>query len=114
MSDRPTQANPLSPEKQKLFEQLLKQRGIAAPQAQGISRRAETGACPLSFAQQRLWFFDQLQPNSPTYNDPLAVRLVGPLDLAWLVRSVNAIVQRHEILRTTFASVAGQPVQVIA
>jgi amino acid adenylation domain-containing protein/non-ribosomal peptide synthase protein (TIGR01720 family) len=71
-------------------------------------------ALPLSFAQQRLWFIDQLQPNSPAYNIPAAVRLTGQLDLAALQRSLNDIVRRHEALRTTFVAVAGQPEQVIA
>jgi amino acid adenylation domain-containing protein len=72
------------------------------------------GALPLSFAQQRLWFLDQLQPHSPVYNVPAAVRLAGPLDLAALKRSISAIVRRHEALRTTFAILDGRPVQVIA
>ncbi|MCP4662085.1 MAG: amino acid adenylation domain-containing protein, partial [bacterium] len=71
-------------------------------------------AVPLSFAQQRLWFLDQLQPASPAYNIPSAVRVSGPLDRAVLARSLNEIVRRHEALRTSFMSVGGQPVQVIA
>ncbi|HEY0605695.1 MAG TPA: amino acid adenylation domain-containing protein, partial [Herpetosiphonaceae bacterium] len=69
---------------------------------------------PLSFAQQRLWFIDQLQPDSIAYNVPLAFRLTGALDLPALERSVNTIVARHEALRTTFPTEAGQPSQVIA
>src|SRR2546421_11554411 len=111
MSDLPTKADALSAEKLKLFEQLLKKKGIVVPQAQGIPRRAIPGPCQLSFAQQRLWFFNQLQPNSPIYNDPSAVRLVGPLDVAAIAQSLNAIVRRHEALRTTFAAVEGQPLQ---
>jgi amino acid adenylation domain-containing protein len=67
----------------------------------------------LSFAQQRLWFLDQLEPGSPVYNTPLAVRLSGRLDLDALRASLNQIIVRHEALRTTFATRAGQPVQVI-
>jgi precorrin-6B methylase 2/acyl carrier protein len=59
---------------------------------------------PLSYAQQRLWFLDQLQPASSAYNLPSALRLVGPLDLAALEQSLSAIVGRHEVLRTTFAA----------
>jgi amino acid adenylation domain-containing protein len=69
---------------------------------------------PLSFAQQRLWFLDQLQPNSAFYNLPAAVRLTGKLDVAALEQSFNAIVRRHEALRTTFTSQDGRPSQVIA
>ncbi|HEU4797248.1 MAG TPA: amino acid adenylation domain-containing protein, partial [Pyrinomonadaceae bacterium] len=67
----------------------------------------------LSFAQQRLWFLDQLQPGRADYNIPIAVRLDGPLNVAVLEQTLDAVVQRHEVLRTTFALVDGQPVQQI-
>ncbi|HEU4435170.1 MAG TPA: amino acid adenylation domain-containing protein, partial [Pyrinomonadaceae bacterium] len=69
---------------------------------------------PLSFAQQRLWFLDQLQPNSAFYNLPAAVRLTGNLNVTALEQSFNEIVRRHEALRTTFTSQDGTPLQVIA
>ncbi len=69
---------------------------------------------PLSFAQQRLWFLDQLVPNNAFYNTPAAVRLTGSLNLAALEQTFNEIVRRHEALRTTFVMVEGQPVQAIA
>ena len=69
---------------------------------------------PCSFAQQRLWFFDQLAPGSAFYNIPIAVRLKGALDEAALGRSVSEIIRRHETLRTTFSSQDGRPIQVIA
>ena len=69
---------------------------------------------PLSFSQQRLWFLDQLEPNSPLYNNPMTLRLTGPLNIVALGRSLNEVVKRHEILRTTFAVRDGKPVQVIA
>jgi hypothetical protein len=68
---------------------------------------------PLSFAQQRLWFVEQLQPNSFTYNEPVALHLFGCLNVEVLEQSINEIVRRHEILRTTFITIDGQPVQVI-
>ncbi|BDA68761.1 hypothetical protein CAL7716_029270 [Calothrix sp. PCC 7716] len=68
---------------------------------------------PLSFAQQRLWFLNQLEPNNTTYHLPFAVRLTGKLNVPALEQSLNEIVQRHEALRTTFTSVNGQPIQVI-
>ncbi|HYR06200.1 MAG TPA: amino acid adenylation domain-containing protein, partial [Longimicrobium sp.] len=72
-----------------------------------------TGALPLSFAQERLWFIDRLEPGSATYNMPTAVRLGGALDEAALERALGEIVRRHEALRTVFAAVDGSPVQVI-
>ena len=69
---------------------------------------------PLSFAQQRLWFLDQLEPNSTAYNIPAAVRIVGNLSVTVLLQSLNAIVQRHEILRTTFTAIDGKPIAIIA
>jgi amino acid adenylation domain-containing protein len=68
---------------------------------------------PLSFAQQRLWFLDQLEPGSSSYNICRAIQIRGRLDLDKLRQSLEAIVMRHEILRTTFASHDGRAVQVI-
>jgi amino acid adenylation domain-containing protein len=73
-----------------------------------------TGALPLSFAQERLWFIDRLEPGSAVYNVPVAWRLGGALDEAALERSLSEIVRRHESLRTVFREVDGSPVQVIA
>nr|QEO74665.1 condensation domain-containing protein [uncultured bacterium] len=70
-------------------------------------------AFPTSFAQQRLWFLDQLEPGSPFYNIPAAVRLKGRLDAPALERSLNEVVRRHEVLRTTFGSDGGQPLQFV-
>jgi Condensation domain len=69
---------------------------------------------PLSFAQQRLWFLQQMNPQSPAYNMPVASRLLGKLDVKALEQALNEIVQRHEILRTTFQMVDAQPMQVIS
>jgi hypothetical protein len=70
--------------------------------------------CPASFAQARLWFLDQLDLGSPVYNIPSAVTLPGNMNLEVLQWSLNEIVRRHEVLRTSFMSVDGEPVQVIA
>ncbi len=68
---------------------------------------------PLSYAQQRLWFIDQLEGTSAEYNMPEAMRLRGKLDMDALERTVHAIVERHESLRTIFTEVNGEPVQVV-
>ncbi|HEV2801511.1 MAG TPA: amino acid adenylation domain-containing protein, partial [Pyrinomonadaceae bacterium] len=68
---------------------------------------------PLSFAQQRLWFIDQLEPGNAAYNVPFAVRLSGQLNVDALNGSLNEVVRRHETLRTTFPTIDGQPVQLI-
>ena len=68
---------------------------------------------PLSFAQQGLWFINQLTPDSPTYNIPIVISLKGRVNETSLQDSLNEIIRRHEVLRTTFQVVDGQPVQVI-
>jgi len=73
-----------------------------------------SGELPASFAQQRLWFLDQLEPGQATYNLPVAVRLVGDLDRDALGRAFDELARRHESLRTTFRGVDGRPIQVIA
>jgi amino acid adenylation domain-containing protein len=68
---------------------------------------------PLSFAQERLWFIDQLVPDSSVYNLPAAVRLTGPLNVPALELTINEICRRHKSLTTTFPSIDGQPVQMV-
>jgi len=85
-----------------------------APALASFAAVVKGGGEPLSFAQQRLWFLDQLEPGNPAYNIPLAVRLTGELSPEALERSFAEVVRRHAALRTTFALEAGQPVQVIA
>ncbi|MFL6336447.1 MAG: amino acid adenylation domain-containing protein, partial [Pyrinomonadaceae bacterium] len=75
---------------------------------------ARDGLVPLSFAQQRLWFLDQMEPNSNVNNVPLAVRLTGRLDVGTLEACLTEIVRRHEVLRTTFVMVGDEPAQVFA
>jgi amino acid adenylation domain-containing protein len=69
---------------------------------------------PLSFAQQRLWLASQLTPDSSIYNDPIAVKIQGKLNIPALEKSINEIIRRHEVLRTSFITIKGQPVQSIA
>ena len=79
----------------------------------GLEGRARPERLRLSYAQQRLWFLDQLEGTSTEYNMPLALRLKGELDRGALEKTINTIVERHESLRTHFAMVEGEPVQVI-
>ena len=96
---------------QSIERELRQGAGVGAPP---IERRERVGELPLSFAQQRLWFIDQLAPGGTVYNIPLAVRLSGELKVLALEQTLNEIIRRHEVLRTSFAVVDEQPVQVIA
>ena len=68
----------------------------------------------MSFAQERLWFLDQLSAGSPVYNVPIAIRMEGRLDVAALMRALSTLVERHEALRTLFVTVDGIPSQTIS
>jgi amino acid adenylation domain-containing protein len=83
---------------------------LSLPPILSVNRDA---ALPLSFAQQRLWFLNQLEPHSAAYNIPAALRLNGALDTSALERSLSEIVRRHEALRTTFIEKDGEPTQLI-
>jgi hypothetical protein len=113
-------AKDLTPKKRELLELLLKekkQKAELAPEkttVAPISRRTVFSPAPVSFAQQRLWFIDQLTPGTPAFNIPAAVRLKGKLNISLLHKAFDEIIQRHETLRTSFASQQGTPVQVIA
>jgi amino acid adenylation domain-containing protein/FkbH-like protein/non-ribosomal peptide synthase protein (TIGR01720 family)/FkbM family methyltransferase len=97
-----------------LAESLGYQRNNRAIPKVRRGNQTESQTFPLSFAQQRLWVLAQLEPDSPFYNMFKAVRLNGRLDIKVLERSLNEIIRRHEVLRTTFKAVEGTPVQVIA
>ncbi|HYG65055.1 MAG TPA: amino acid adenylation domain-containing protein, partial [Thermoanaerobaculia bacterium] len=88
--------------------------GPEAPPLVPMPAAMRAGELPLSFAQQRLWFLDRLVPDNPFYNMFGAVRLAGPVDVPALREACREIARRHEVLRTTFPSVAGRPVQAIA
>lgn len=105
----------LSPAKQALLKQRLQGKGKQANgSAPTIPTRSGSEPLPLSFAQQRLWFLAQLEPESSAYHLPLAFHIQGPLDDRALEQSLAEIVRRHEVLRTTYPAIEGQPVQVIA
>jgi amino acid adenylation domain-containing protein len=114
MSDSIAGIANLSPEEREFLLQRLRQKRKNASPTKIKPQSRDSHTFPLSFAQQRLWFLEQLEPGSPFYNQPAAVRLTGALNLAVLEQSFNEIVRRHEILRTTFFMVEGQPVQAIA
>src|SRR5687768_15043415 len=67
-----------------------------------------------SFAQQRLWFLNQLESNSSTYHSARVIRLIGPLNIVALEQSFNELIRRHESLRTTFTLIEEQPVQAVS
>src|SRR5215470_11052009 len=104
----------LSAKRRALLEALLSEQGINSPAAERIPRRTDRGPAPLSFAQQRLWFFDQFEPGSSLYNLMAPVLFEGELDADALEKAFNQIVGRHEALRTAFDFRDGLPVQVVA
>lgn len=108
-----SKSNDLLAEKLELLEQLMAEEDLRANPV-GIPRSNRAESLPLSFAQQRLWFLAQLEPESVAYHVPMPLRLKGPLDAAALERALNEIVRRHEVLRVTFTTADGQPVQRIA
>ncbi|MEM9212761.1 MAG: amino acid adenylation domain-containing protein [Cyanobacteria bacterium P01_F01_bin.150] len=109
-------------QKRQLLAQLLekKKQGQQQKAKQADKQAAQDGRSPktsqtfpVSFAQQRLWFMDQLQPGSAAYHLPAAFRVTGQLDIAALEQSFNILIQRHEILRTRITVVDEQPVQEV-
>jgi amino acid adenylation domain-containing protein len=92
---------------------LLADRGLAAPPFEPASRRPAGGELPLSFAQQRLWFLEQLRPGTALYNVADAVSFRGALDRGALAGALSAVVRRHEALRTSFPSRRGTPRQAV-
>ncbi|MCP4658422.1 MAG: non-ribosomal peptide synthetase, partial [bacterium] len=91
---------------------LRREEGLEAPPICPRDQRNRDTA-PLSFAQQRLWFIDRFDPDSALYGIPTHLRLAGRLDVAALHRTLNEIVRRHEMLRTSFGTEDGVPVQRI-
>jgi amino acid adenylation domain-containing protein len=87
--------------------------GGARPADPPVVPVARGDRAPLSFGQERLWFLHQLEPDSPAYVIPLALRIGGALDVDALERALSEIVRRHEVLRTTFTSLDGRPTQLI-
>ncbi|HEU4558925.1 MAG TPA: amino acid adenylation domain-containing protein, partial [Longimicrobium sp.] len=113
MSEVLQRLDKLSPERQALLQRILRQKAAEAREPDAIHPRGSDAPAPLSFAQERLWFLDRLEPGSAAYNIPAALRLAGALDARALERALGEIVRRHEALRTVFSEVDGSPVQVI-
>jgi hypothetical protein len=103
----------LSDKKRALLAALLQDEGVNSSPFVRIATRQSSGLNPLSFAQDRLWYLDQLEPNTSLYSISGALRLEGNLNESALERAFNEIVRRHEVLRTTFTSVNGEPSQQI-
>src|SRR5688572_28812632 len=114
MSEVLARVDKLSPERRALLQKLLREQAGPEHEPGAIRPREGGGPAPLSFAQERLWFIDRLEPGSAVYNLPVAWRLGGVLDEVALERALGEVVRRHESLRTVFAEVDGSPVQVIA
>jgi hypothetical protein len=111
--DRAERVQRLSPVKRALLLNAAREKIMRAQQAQAIPRRAHKGPANLSYAQQGLWFFEQLEPGSSVFNTPVTVRFVGELNLPALQDSLREIARRHEILRTIFIVVDNQPKQAL-
>jgi microcystin synthetase protein McyA len=109
-----TRRSQLSPEKRAILEKRLQGECKSDNQQKSIPRRSQHNPVPLSFAQQRLWFLAELEPDSPFYNVPGVVRLQGKLNFSALQNSLQEIIQRHEALRCNFQTIEGKPVAFIA
>jgi amino acid adenylation domain-containing protein len=111
MNDLRSEVAHLSSERHELLERLLRQQSVELPP--GMHPHSSDGDIPLSFAQEQLWFLDQLQPGNPAYNIAATVRCSGTLNPNALDQALRTLVCRHGILRTTFVARAGKPVQII-
>ncbi|HEX7295003.1 MAG TPA: condensation domain-containing protein, partial [Pyrinomonadaceae bacterium] len=114
MDDLSQRLETLSPAKRALLERRLRADKPDRPQELLLSRKSRRDSARASFAQERLWFMQQLEPGSAAYNVPRAIRIVGKLELEALERSLNEIIVRHESLRTRFAMEDGILMQRIA
>ncbi|WP_122602656.1 non-ribosomal peptide synthetase [Pseudomonas viridiflava] len=103
----------LSPRERKALAVLLKRQGVNLYGVTPIFPRETLEPAALSFAQQRQWILWQLEPHSAAYNIPLALRLHGPLNIEALRRSIEALIERHETLRTTFEQQGDEALQVV-
>src|SRR6185369_10391189 len=108
------QSRELSPAKRELLEKRLRGRFKPSAREPTIPRRSGSDPTPLSFSQQRLWLIDQIEPGSDADTLPVTLRLTGEINPSILEKALNEIVRRHEVLRATFPSSGGDPVQVFS
>jgi len=111
------QVERMSAQRRALLARRLRKAGgdeAIKPRIPRAPRRGAADAFPLSFAQQRFWFLDQLEPGSPFYNEHFTFRLRGALNVPALQQALTQIVRRHEVLRTAFTMQAGRPMQIIS
>jgi amino acid adenylation domain-containing protein len=103
----------LSPAQRALLEQRLMQRSLDAGRRNVIAAREGDGPAPVSHAQELLWLLSQVFDDGIAYNAPGAFQLQGPLDLGLLARALEALTERHAVLRTTYSLIDGRPMQLI-
>jgi amino acid adenylation domain-containing protein len=112
MPSHTTRIAALSKEKQALLLKRIKDRSVAVNRT--IGKRTDFSPCPLSFAQKRLWFLTQMEPDSPFYNMAGVVRIQGNLNIPVLEQALNEVIRRHEALRTSFSLIGNEARQIIA
>jgi amino acid adenylation domain-containing protein/non-ribosomal peptide synthase protein (TIGR01720 family) len=114
MNAIPVTVTELTPKQRALLELRLQNKRQDRSRSRIPRRRHDAAHLPLSFAQERLWFIQQMMPESAAYNVESPVRIRGRLDARALERALDEVERRHEALRTTFTMNAQQPVQVVA
>ena len=113
MSDLQNRLNKLTPEQRSLLEKKLREKALVVAEKESIPIRKDLDTCPMSSAQERLWFLNQLDDNSPSYNIPSVIRFTGKLNVENLEESLNTIIKRHQVLRARFEVEGNSPVQFI-
>ena len=114
MQDLEKKLSQLSPEKRELLLKKLKEKGLnTQKEYEKIKPRKDQSVYPMSFAQERLWFLDQLNPNSSFYNIPAAIKIIGKLDVNNLIEAFKKVLDRHENLNVIFKSENKGPIQYL-
>lgn len=113
MNDISKRIAALSPEQKAIFERRLQAQTSKQMPLQKLPRNGSEQTFPVSFAQERLWFLEQLEAEANFHNLPMIMQLKGTVHIPILAQSISEIVRRHEALRTVFTTVDGRPVQII-